>query len=124
MSAVLNPDPKQVMAMSDFATESAKQKLDDAIDAEASREEMISARAEELILKRKREMSLIDIVAGLQSASEHVAAVMHPHLVAGDMHTFGVMCRALINLYIEQDSETMAQEWMLRIDREVAAWGN
>lgn len=115
---------KQATAMAEFETGRAKAKLDDAIESEESREEMIAARAEELILKRKREMSLIDIVAGLQSASEHVAAVMNPHLVAGDMHTFGVMCRALINLYIEQDSETMAQEWMLRIDREVAAWGN
>lgn len=113
---------KQATAMAEFETDRAKAKLDAAIDAEASREEQIGARAEELILKRKREMALIDIVAGLQGASEHVAAVMHPHLVAGDMHTFGVMCRALINLYIEQDSEVMAQEWMLRIDREISAW--
>lgn len=113
---------KQAAAMAEHATDRAKQKLDDAIENEASREEMIAARADELILKRKREMSLIDIVAGLQGASEHVAAVIHPHLVSGDMHTFGAMCRALINLYIEQDSEVMAQEWMLRIEREVAAW--
>jgi hypothetical protein len=38
------------------------------------------------------------------------------------VNVFGVMARALIHMHIEQDSEVMAQEWMERVDREVAAW--
>jgi hypothetical protein len=113
---------KQAAAMADFATERAKSKLDAAIDSEESRDEMIAARTQELIVKRMAEMAPIDIIAGLQSANEGAAGAMRDHLLAGNVNVFGVMARALIHMHIEQDSEVMAQEWMERMDREVAAW--
>ena len=115
---------KQASAMAEFATERAKAKMDAAIDAEESREEMIAARTQELIVKRMAEMAPIDIIAGLQSANEGAAGVMRTHILAGNMQVFGVMARALIHMYIEQDSEVMANDWMSRIDREVSAWGH
>lgn len=115
-------DPKQVMAMSEFYSDRAKAKLDDAIDAEAERDELIAARTQELIIKRMAAMEPIDIVCGLQSITEAAAGVMRAHVLAGDMSVVGVMARALIHLFIEQDSEVMALEWMDRIDRELASW--
>ena len=115
---------KQASAMSEFATERAKAKLDAAIDAEESREEMIAARTQELVVKRVAEMAPIDIVAGMQSILEAAAVVMRPHILSGDMKVVGGMVCSLINLYIEQDSEVMAYDWMSRIDREVSAWGH
>jgi hypothetical protein len=113
---------KQAAAMADFATDRAKSKLDAAIDSEESRDEMIAARTQELVLKRMAEMAPIDIIAGLQSANEGAAGAMRAHLLAGNVNVFCVMARALIHMFIESDSEVMAQEWMERVDREVAAW--
>jgi hypothetical protein len=121
--STLNYCAKQATAMADFATESAKSKMDSAIDSEESREEMIAARTQELIVKRMVEMAPIDIVAGLQGANEGAAAVMRTHLLSGNMEVFGVMARALVHLHIEQDSEIMARDWMDKIDAEVAKWG-
>jgi hypothetical protein len=115
-------DSKQVMAMAEYESDRAKSKLDAAIDSEESRDEMIAARTQELIVKRMAEMAPIDIIAGLQSANEGAAGAMRAHLLAGNVNVFGVMARALIHMFIEQDSEVMAQEWMERVDREVAAW--
>lgn len=113
---------KQATAMAEFATERAKSKLDSAIDAEESRNELIAARTQEMIVKRMAEMAPIDIVAGLQSITEGAASVLRTHVLAGDMGTVGIMARALIHMYIEQDSEVMANDWMDRIDAEVAKW--
>lgn len=115
-------DSKQVLAMGDYVMESAKSKLDAAIDSEEARDEMIAARTQELIVKRIAEMQPIDIIAGLQSANEGAAGVMRAHLLAGNMQVFGVMCRALVHMFIEADSEVMAQDWADRIDREIASW--
>jgi len=115
-------DSKQVMAMVSYATDRAKAKLDDAIDAEETRDELIAARTQELIVKRMADMAPIDIVCGLQSITEAAAGVMRTHIMAGDMKVVGVMARALIHMFIEQDSEVMAQDWMTRIDREIASW--
>lgn len=122
--STLNYCAKQATAMAEFATESVKSKMDSAIDSEESREEMIAARTQELIVKRMVEMAPIDIVAGLQGANEGAAAVMRAHLLSGNMEVFGVMARALVHLHIEQDSEIMARDWMDKIDAEVAKWGN
>jgi hypothetical protein len=115
-------DSKQVMAMAEFETDRAKAKLDNAIDAEAEREEMIAARTQEIVLQRTAEMKPIDVVAGLQSITEGAAAILRTHILAGDTAVVGVMVRSLVHLYIEQDSEVMAQEWMIKIDREIASW--
>jgi hypothetical protein len=116
-------DSKQVMAMAEYEIDRAKSKLDATIDAEEAREELIAARAQELIVKRMADMAPIDIIAGLQSANEGAAGVMRTHLLAGNTQVFGVMARALIHMYIEQDSEVMAHDWMDRIEAEVAKWG-
>jgi len=115
-------DSKQVMAMAEYSSDRAKAKLDNAIDAEETRDEMIAARTQELIVKRMADMAPIDIVCGLQSITEAAAGVMRAHVLAGDMNVVGVMARALIHMFIEQDSEVMAMEWMTKIDREIASW--
>ncbi|CAE6713469.1 hypothetical protein R75461_01170 [Paraburkholderia nemoris] len=115
---------KQAAAMSEHATERAKSKMDNAIDAEEARDELIAKRTQELIVQRMAAMAPIDIVAGLQSANEGAAEAMRAHLLAGNMQVFGVMARALVHMFIEQDSEVMAHDWLDRIDREVAAWSN
>jgi hypothetical protein len=113
---------KQATAMAEFATDRAKARLDAAIDAEASRDELIAGRTQELVVKRMAEMAPIDVVAGMQSVVEAAAAVIRPHILSGDKTAVGEMVCALVNLYIEQDSETMAYEWMRRIDRELSQW--
>lgn len=115
-------DSKQVMAMAEYSSDRAKAKLDDAIDAEETRDELIAARTQELIVKRMADMDPIDIVCGLQSITEAAAGVMRSYVLAGDMNVVGVMARALIHMFIEQDSEVMAMEWMTKIDREIASW--
>lgn len=115
---------KQAKAMGDYVTERAKSKMDAAIDAEETRDELIAARAQEIQVRRMLDMAPIDIVAGLQSATEGAASAMRNHLLAGNMEVFGVMARALIHLYIEQDSEVMALEWIERVEKEVLMWGS
>jgi C4-dicarboxylate-specific signal transduction histidine kinase len=115
-------DSKQIKAMAEYEIDRAKAKLDNAIDSEESRDEMIAARTQELIVKRMAEMSPTDIVCGLQSITEAAASVMRAHVLAGDMAVVGVMARALIHMFIEQDSEVIAMEWMAKIDRELASW--
>lgn len=121
--STLNYCAKQATAMADFATESAKSKMDSAIDSEESREEMIAARTQELIVKRMVEMDLMDVMAGLQSANAGSAKVFRDNLLAGDLRQMGVVARTLVHMYIEQDSEIMARDWMDKIDAEVAKWG-
>ena len=113
---------KQATAMAEYATDRAKAKLDDAIDAEETRDELIAARTQELIVKRMADMAPIDIVCGLQSITEAAAGVMRSYVLAGDMNVVGVMARALIHMFIEQDSVVMALDWMDRIEREISSW--
>jgi hypothetical protein len=114
---------KQATAMAEFSTDRARAKLDAAIDAEASRDELIAGRMQELIVKRMAEMAPIDVVAGMQSITERgSASLVAEALKANDFHRLGLYVKALIDLYIEQDSETMAYEWMRRIDRELSQW--
>jgi hypothetical protein len=120
--STINYCAKQATAMADFATDRTKAKLDNAIDSEAARDEMIAARTQELIVKRMAEMEPIDVVAGLQSITEGAAAILRTYILAGDTAVVGVMVRSLVHLYIEQDSEVMAEEWMLRVEREISAW--
>src|ERR1700758_6066 len=118
-------DSKQVMAMAEYASDRAKAKLDDAIDREESRDELIAARTQELVLQRMAEMKPIDIVAGMQSITERGGApLIAKALLEGDLQTVGVYIRAAIGLYIEQDSEVIAHDWMDRIERELAQWGH
>jgi hypothetical protein len=113
---------KQATAMAEFAADRAKSKLDDVIDAEESRNEMIAARTQELVIKRVAEMAPIDILAGLQGILEVGAERMRPHILANRAEYVGAIVIALVNLYIEQDSEVMANDWMDRIDAEVSSW--
>jgi hypothetical protein len=114
---------KQATAMAEFASDRARARLDAAIDAEASRDELIAARTQELVVKRMAEMAPIDVVAGMQSITEGgSASLVAEALKANDFHRLGLYVKALIDLYIEQDSETMAYEWMRRIDRELSQW--
>jgi len=108
---------KQASAMAEFHADTAKSKMDAAIDAEEAREELIAARAQEISLKRLTELAPIDIVAGLQSITEPAAAILSTHILAGDTAVIGVMARALIHLYIEQDSEVMAMDWMESVEK-------
>ncbi|MBB5509593.1 hypothetical protein [Paraburkholderia atlantica] len=122
--STLHYDAKQATAMADFAIDRAKARLDDAIDAEESRDELVAARTQELITQRMAAMAPIDIVAGMQSIMEVAANQLRPHLLAGRIDYVGAMVKALIDLYIEQDSEVVAEEWMERVEREAAQWGN
>jgi hypothetical protein len=122
MSA-LNYCGKQALAMGEYVADRAKAKIDKALDDAESRDEMIAARTEELIAERKAAMAPIDIVAGMQSVMEVAAEKIRPHLLSNRIDYVGAMVFALINLYIEQDSEVMANDWMDRIDAEVAKWG-
>lgn len=116
-------DSKQVMAMAEFESDRAKSKLDDAIDAEEAREELIAARAQEIELRRVTEMAPIDVIAGMQSALEGAAgALIANRLLKGDLASVGLCVQTLVHSYIKADSEVMAHDWMDRIDREVAAW--
>jgi predicted thioesterase len=116
-------DSKQVMAMAEYASDRAKQKLDDAIDAEETREELIAARTQELIVKRMAEMAPIDVVAGMQSVMEDGAArQIAKRLLQNDMAAVGLYVQVLIREYIAADSEVMAQDWLDRVEREAAMW--
>lgn len=112
---------KQAAAMSEFATERAKSKMDNAIDAEAERDELIAARTEELVVKRTAELSLDDVRDALHSADGSVKLIRDA-LASKDRDALFAFISGLVGHYISTDSETMAQEWMLRIDREVANW--
>ncbi|MFM0263291.1 hypothetical protein [Paraburkholderia sediminicola] len=115
---------KQASAMAEFSTERAKSKMDAAIDAEETRDELIAARAQELIVKRTAEMAQIDVVCGMQSVLEGGAArLIAERLLVDDLRTVGLYVRALVHEYIKTDSEVMAHEWMERMDKEVAMWG-
>lgn len=118
-------DSKQVMAMAEYAADRAKQKLDDAIDAEESREEMIAARAQEIETRRRQEMAPIDVVAGMQSVLENGAApLIAKRLLQGDLASVGLYVQTLIHSYIHDDSEVMAQDWIERVEREASSWGH
>lgn len=109
--------------MAEHATDAARAKLDNAIDAEETRDELIAKRTQELIVQRMAAMAPIDIVAGLQSANEGAAEAMRTHLLEGNMQVFGVMARALVHMYIESDSEVMAINWIEKIEREANLFG-
>ncbi|MEM5294214.1 hypothetical protein VSR82_07710 [Burkholderia sp. JPY481] len=113
---------KQATAMAEFATDRAQAKLDAAIDAEESRDELIAARKAELIQQRMAAMTADDVQAGLQSCGAGLAAMLSESLRKGDHEMVGIYVRSLIGVYIEQDSEVMANDWMDRIDRELAQW--
>jgi hypothetical protein len=115
---------KQATAMAEFETDRAKQKLDAAIDAEESREEQIAARAQEIELRRVAEMAPIDVIAGMHSALEGAAgALIADRLLKGDLKSVGLCVQTLVHSYIRSDSEVMANDWMDRIDAELAKWG-
>jgi hypothetical protein len=116
-------DEKQVMAMAEYHFDAAKEKMDAAIDSDESRDELIAARTQELIVKRMAAMDTMDIMAGLQYVNEGAASVMRAHILTGNMHVFGLMARALIRMYIESDSEIVAQDWLERIEREANLFG-
>lgn len=114
---------KQATAMAEYAADRTKAKLDAAIDAEESRDELIAARAAELTTQRMAEMAPIDVVAGLQSILEDsMAPFIAGAILREDFELVGKLAHGLIKTYIELDSEVMAHEWMERVEREVAQW--
>lgn len=112
---------KQAEAMAEFATDRAKAKLDNAIDAEETRDELIAARTQELIVKRMAEMTLDDVRDALHSADGCVKLIRDA-LVRKDHAALTAFISGLVSYYISTDSEVMAQEWMTKIDREIASW--
>lgn len=119
MSTIYLPDSKQVLAMAQYGTDAAKQRMDEAIDSEEARDELIAGRAQEIATRRMQEMAPIDVVAGLQSCLENGAAkIIRQHMMNGHKDLVGAICMGLIEQYITNDSECMAQDWMDRIDRE------
>lgn len=115
----MNYCAKQATAMADYASDKAREKLDDAIDAEETRDELIAARAQEIETQRLHDLTPIDVVAGMQSCLENGAApLIAKRLLEGDLATVGLYVQTLIYGYIHDDSEVMAQEWMLKLDRE------
>jgi hypothetical protein len=117
-------DAKQVMAMAEYSADKARAKLDDAIDAEETRDELIAARAQEIEAQRLLVMAPIDVVCGMQSVMEGGSAPMIARLIlANDMDGVGVLVRALVHRYISDDSEVMAQDWMMKIEREANLFG-
>jgi hypothetical protein len=118
-------DAKQVMAMAEYSADKARAKLDDAIDAEETRDELIAARAQEIEAFRLLEMKPIDVVCGMQSVLEGGAAkLIAQRLLMGDMATVGLYVRTLIHSYIKEDSEVMAHNWIERIEREANLFGD
>lgn len=115
---------KQATAMAEFGTERAKSKMDAAIDAEETRDELIATRAQEIEAQRLLAMAAIDVVCGMQSVMEGGSAPMIARLIlANDMAGVGVLVRALVHRYISDDSEVMAQDWMTRVEQEAKLWG-
>lgn len=115
-------DSKQVMAMAEYEADRAKAKLDDAIDAEETRDELIAARTQELIVKRMAEMSLDDIIAAMHRVGDDTARLLRAHILGSQPELLAPVLRGMVRAFVEYDSEVMAQEWMERIDREVSAW--
>jgi hypothetical protein len=115
---------KQATAMAEHATDRARAKLDTAIDAEETRDELIAARAFEIETQRLQAMAPIDVLCGMQSVLEDGGARMIAQkLLENDLATVGLYVRTLVHAYIKTDSEVMAQEWMARMDKEIALWG-
>lgn len=115
-------DSKQVMAMAEFATERAKSKLDAAIDAEETRDELIAARTQEMIVQRTAELSLDDVRDALHSANGSVKLIRDA-LASKDRDALFAFITGLVGHYISTDSDALAHDWMDRIDAEVAKWG-
>jgi hypothetical protein len=116
-------DSKQVMAMAEYETSRAKAKLDDAIDAEETRDELIAARTEELVVKRMAEMSLDDITAAMHRVGDDTAALLRAHMLGSQPELLAPILRGMVRAFIEYDAELMAHDWMDRMDAEVAKWG-
>jgi hypothetical protein len=116
-------DSKQVMAMAEYETSRAKAKLDDAIDAEETRDELIAARTEELVVKRMAEMSLDDITAAMHRVGDDTAALLRAHMLGSQPELLAPILRGMVRAFIEYDSELMSHDWMDRMDAEVAKWG-
>ena len=124
MSAVFNPCAKQVMAMAEFHAERVKARLDEAIEAEAAREEIIASRAAEIEQRMLSQALPPDMVAGLHSAMvDAVARQFSFAFRTGDMALMGRIADRLIRDQIRNDAETEAQEWLQRIEREAEFFG-
>lgn len=113
---------KQATAMAEFSTERAKSKMDAAIDAEETRDELIAARAQEMVVKRTAELSLDDVRDALHSADGSVKLIRDA-LAGKDRDALFAFISGLVGHYISTDSDTMAHDWMDRIDAEVKQWG-
>jgi hypothetical protein len=115
---------KQATAMAEFGTERAKAKMDVAIDAEETRDELIASRAFEIETQRLQAMAPIDVVCGMQSVLEDGGARMIAQkLLENDLATVGLYVRTLVHSYIKSDSEVLAHDWMERIEKQVGIWG-
>lgn len=117
-------DPKALIARAEYATDRAKAALDDAIDVEESRDELIAQRAHEIELKRLALASRDDMIAGLHSALDMNGASIRAAFVTGDMTTLGRIVDVLIRAYIKTDSEIESTEWVERVEREAGLWSD
>jgi hypothetical protein len=111
-------DPKQLVARAEHESERAKASMDEAIDAEESRDELIAQRSHEIELKRLAFASRDDMVAGFHSAMDLNGASIRAAFITGDLTTLGRIADVLIRAYIKADSEVESVEWMERIERE------
>lgn len=111
-------DPKALIARAEYERDHAKAALDDAIDADESRDELIAQRAHEIELKRLAFASRDDMVAGFHSAMDINGAAIRAAFIVGDLLTLGRIADVLIRAYIKADSEVESVEWMERIERE------
>ena len=116
-------DPKQLAARAEYATSSAKAALDDAIDDEAERDELIDQRAHEIELRRLALANADDMIAGFHSAVDANAQAIRTAFVTGDLMTLGRIADVLIRAYIKADSEVESIEWLEKIEREAGLFG-
>lgn len=124
MSTIFNPCAKQVMAMAEFHTERVKARLDEAIEAEAARDEIIASRAAEIEQRMLDQALPLDMVAGLHSATVGATARQLSFAFrTGDMTLIGRIVDRLIRDQIRLDAETDAQDWLERIEREARLFG-
>lgn len=116
-------DPKQLAARAEYDRDHAKAQLDDAIDADESRDELIAQRAHEIELKRLALASRDDMIAGFHSATDLIGPAIRAAFIVGDLTMIGRIADILIRAHIKADSEVEAVQWLERIEREAGLFG-
>lgn len=115
-------DSKQVMAMAEFESRRAKEKIDDAIDRAESKEELIAARSQELEVARWADLTDLDVTAGMHSCLEDgIAPFIRRSIKSGDYDMVGRYVESLIRRVIKDECEQDAKTWVEKIDLEAAS---